>query len=139
MGSLHGRWRRARRRRKSAVPAGAGASSAMVRPTRVPRLPLRSRPAARACSITRSSATASRVDNHPIAQIFSEIADLLEIKGENLFKIRAYRSAADTIGAWADPVGRMDEKQLLELPGVGKDLAKKISELADTGTCRFHQ
>ena len=92
-----------------AVPAAAGASSAMVRPTRAPRLPPRSRPAARACSITRSSATASRVDNHPIAQIFSEIADLLEIKGENLFKIRAYRSAADTIGAWADPVGRMDE------------------------------
>ena len=79
------------------------------------------------------------MDNHPIAQIFSEIADLLEIKGENLFKIRAYRSAADTIGAWADPVVRMDEKQLLELPGVGKDLAKKIRELADTGTCRFHQ
>jgi DNA polymerase (family 10) len=79
------------------------------------------------------------VDNHPIAQIFSEIADLLEIKGENLFKIRAYRSAADTIGAWADPVGRMDEKQLLDLPGVGKDLAKKIRELAETGTCRFHQ
>ncbi len=79
------------------------------------------------------------MDNHPIAQIFSEIADLLEIKGENLFKIRAYRSAADTIGAWADPVARMDEKQLLELPGVGRDLAKKIRELADTGTCRFHQ
>jgi DNA polymerase (family 10) len=79
------------------------------------------------------------VDNHPIAQIFSEIADLLEIKGENLFKIRAYRSAADTIGAWADPVGRMDEKQVLGLPGVGKDLAKKIRELAETGTCRFHQ
>jgi DNA polymerase (family 10) len=78
------------------------------------------------------------VDNHPIAQIFSEIADLLEIKGENLFKIRAYRSAADTIRAWADPVARMNDKQLLELPGVGKDLAKKIRELADTGTCRFH-
>jgi DNA polymerase (family X) len=79
------------------------------------------------------------VDNHPIAQVFAEIADLLEIKGENVFKIRAYRSAADTIGAWADPVARMDEKQLLELPGIGKDLAKKIRELAETGTCRFHQ
>ena len=79
------------------------------------------------------------MDNHPIAQVFSEIADLLEIKGENVFKIRAYRSAADTIDAWADPVARMDEKQLLELPGIGKDLAKKIRELADTGTCRFHQ
>ena len=79
------------------------------------------------------------MDNLPIAQVFSDIADLLEIKGENLFKIRAYRSAADTIRAWADPVTRMNEKQLLELPGIGKDLAKKIRELADTGTCGFYQ
>jgi DNA polymerase (family 10) len=79
------------------------------------------------------------VDNRPIAQVFSEIADLLEIKGENTFKIRAYRSASDTIAAWADPVARMDDKQLHELPGIGKDLAKKIRELVDTGTCRFHQ
>jgi DNA polymerase (family 10) len=79
------------------------------------------------------------VDNLPIAQVFSEIADLLEIKGENLFKIRAYRSAADTIRAWVDPVARMDERQLLELPGIGKDLAKKVRELAETGACRFHQ
>jgi DNA polymerase (family 10) len=79
------------------------------------------------------------VDNRPIAQVFSEIADLLEIKGENVFKIRAYRSAADTIGAWADPVARMNETQLHDLPGIGKDLAKKIRELADTGACRFHQ
>jgi DNA polymerase (family 10) len=79
------------------------------------------------------------VDNRPIAQVFAEIADLLEIKGENVFKIRAYRSAAETIGAWADPVARLDERLLLELPGIGKDLAKKIRELADTGVCRFHQ
>ena len=79
------------------------------------------------------------MDNYPIAQVFSDIADLLEIKGENLFKIRAYRSAADTIRAWADPVARMDEKQLLELPAVGKDLAKKIRELAESGACRFHR
>ena len=79
------------------------------------------------------------MDNRPIAQIFSEIADLLELKGENVFKIRAYKSAADTIGAWADPVARMDERQLQALPGVGKDLAKKIRELADTGACRLHQ
>ncbi len=79
------------------------------------------------------------MDNRPIAQVFSEIAGLLEIKGENTFKIRAYRSASDTIAAWADPVARMDDKQLHELPGIGKDLAKKIRELVDTGTCRFHQ
>ncbi|HEV8317791.1 MAG TPA: DNA polymerase/3'-5' exonuclease PolX [Vicinamibacterales bacterium] len=79
------------------------------------------------------------MDNQAIARVFAEIADLLEIKGENAFKIRAYRTASDTIAAWADGVSRLDEKQLLELPGIGKDLAKKIRELADSGTCRFHQ
>ena len=79
------------------------------------------------------------MDNAAIARILREVADLLEIKGENLFKIRAYRSAADTIGAWADPVARLDERRLQELPGIGKDLAKKIRELADTGGCQFHK
>jgi DNA polymerase (family 10) len=95
--------------------------------------------AVRGCSTTGSSATASRVDNRSIAQVLSEIAELLEIKGENVFKIRAYRSAADTIAAWADSVARMDDRQLHDLPGIGKDLAKKVRELVDTGTCRFHQ
>jgi DNA polymerase (family X) len=79
------------------------------------------------------------VDNRPLAQVFAEIADLLEIKGENGFKIRAYRTAADTIGSSPDAVARMDEKQLRELPGIGKDLAAKIRELVDTGTCGYHQ
>jgi DNA polymerase (family 10) len=79
------------------------------------------------------------VDNRTIARIFAEIADLLEIKGENAFKIRAYRSAADTIGPWPDPVARMDDAQLRALPGVGKDLAKKIHELTETGASAYHQ
>lgn len=79
------------------------------------------------------------MDNRQIAQIFGEIADLLEIKGANAFKIRAYRTAADTVGTWADPVARMDDRQLRELPGIGKDLAAKIRELADRGTCAYHQ
>ena len=65
--------------------------------------------------------------------------DLLEIKGENAFKIRAYRSAAETIGAWPEAVARLDDARLRELPGIGKDLAAKIRELVDTGTCRYHQ
>jgi DNA polymerase (family 10) len=40
------------------------------------------------------------VDNQPIARVFAEIADLLEIKGENAFKIRAYRGAAMQFFAW---------------------------------------
>jgi DNA polymerase (family 10) len=79
------------------------------------------------------------VDNQPIARVFGEIADLLEIKGENAFKIRAYRGASETIAAWPDAVARLDDKQLREVPGIGKDLAKKIRELAETGTCAYHQ
>jgi len=79
------------------------------------------------------------VDNQPIARVFAEIADLLEIKGENAFKIRAYRGASETIAAWPDAVARLDDKQLRDLPGIGKDLAKKIRELVETGTCEYHQ
>jgi DNA polymerase (family 10) len=79
------------------------------------------------------------VDNRPIAQVLADIADLLEIKGENAFKVRAYRSAAETIAAWADPVARLDETQLRELPGIGRDLAAKVRELADTGVCTYHE
>ena len=71
--------------------------------------------------------------------MLAEIADLLEIKGDNAFKIRAYRSAAETIAAWPDAIARLEDKQLREVPGIGKDLAAKIRELADTGTCGYHQ
>jgi DNA polymerase (family 10) len=79
------------------------------------------------------------VDNRPIAQVLGEIADLLEIKAENAFKIRAYRAAAETIAAWPDSVARLDDKQLREIPGIGKDLALKIRELAESGACGYHQ
>ncbi len=74
-----------------------------------------------------------------MARVFAEIADLLEIKGANAFKIRAYRSAAETIGPWPDPVVRMDDTQIRDLPGIGKDLAAKIRELEETGACAYHQ
>jgi len=79
------------------------------------------------------------VDNRAVAQVLAEIADLLEIKGENAFKIRAYRSGADTVAAWGDPVAQMNESQLRELPGIGKDLAKKLLELGSTGVIAYHQ
>ena len=79
------------------------------------------------------------MDNRSVARVFAEIADLLEIRGDNAFKIRAYRSAADTIAPWPDAVTRMDDKQLRELPGIGKDLAAKIKELAETDACTYHQ
>jgi DNA polymerase (family 10) len=72
--------------------------------------------------------------NQEIARIFGEIADLLEIKGENLFRIRAYRRAAQNIDGLADDAAKMSEKELLEIPGIGHDLAGKILEYAATHT-----
>jgi DNA polymerase (family X) len=79
------------------------------------------------------------VDNRALAALLAEVADLLEIKGENGFKIRAYRSASVSLAAWPDAVSRLDDKQLRELPGIGKDLAAKIREVVDTGACQYHQ
>ena len=79
------------------------------------------------------------MDNRELARVFAEMADLLEIKGENAFKVRAYRTAADTIGTWGDAVAQMDDGALRALPGIGKDLAAKVRELVNTGTCRAHQ
>jgi DNA polymerase (family X) len=75
------------------------------------------------------------VDNAAIARALGDIADLLEIKGENAFKIRAYRSAAEVVQTSGEPVGRMTDAQLRALPGIGKDLSARIRELAETGTC----
>jgi DNA polymerase (family X) len=79
------------------------------------------------------------VDNLAIARVLGEIGDLLEIKNENPFKIRAYRNAADTITHLGDPVASLPTAERLRLPGVGKDLAAKIAELIDTGVCQYHQ
>jgi DNA polymerase (family 10) len=79
------------------------------------------------------------VDNKAVALVLAQIADLLEIKGDNAFKIRAYRSAADVVATWPDVVARMDAQQLRAIPGVGKDLAARIRELADTGASTYHQ
>ena len=79
------------------------------------------------------------MDNQAIARVFGEIADLLEIKGENPFKIRAYRNAADVIATCAEVVGLMSDVQIRALSGVGKDLALKIREIVTTGRSVFHQ
>jgi DNA polymerase (family X) len=79
------------------------------------------------------------VENPAIARVLAEIGDLLEIKGENPFKIRAYRNAADTITHLPERVAAFTPAERLGIPGIGKDLAAKIGELIDAGTCRYHQ
>ena len=75
------------------------------------------------------------VHNSDIAEIFNEVADLLEILEENPFRIRAYRNAARTVGDLSQSVVSMVEqaKDLTELPGIGKDLAGKIEEIVKKG------
>ncbi len=76
------------------------------------------------------------VHNADIAAVFDEIADLLEIQGDNPFRIRAYRNAARTLRDMGVEVTDLLEQgvDLSRLPGIGKDLAGKIAEVARTGT-----
>ncbi len=77
--------------------------------------------------------------NLAIARVFAEIGDLLEIKNENPFKIRAYRNAADTIAHLGSPVASLASDERLAIPGIGKDLAAKLAELVETGSTRYHE
>ena len=79
------------------------------------------------------------MDNLAIARVLKEIADLLEIKDENPFKIRAYRTAAETLVHESEPVAGLTPAERLALPGIGKDLAAKLGELVDTGSIKYHQ
>ncbi|MDI6895503.1 MAG: DNA polymerase/3'-5' exonuclease PolX [Bacillota bacterium] len=75
--------------------------------------------------------------NYQVAWLLEEIGDLLEIKGEDAFKVRAYRRAAQVLRGWAEEVAQVAaEERLTEIPGVGKALATKIEEILATGTCR---
>lgn len=75
------------------------------------------------------------VQNAEIAAMFDQTADLLEIKGENQFRVRAYRRAARTVEGLPQSVRGMLAAQadLSELPGIGKDLAGKIAAICDSG------
>jgi DNA polymerase (family X) len=79
------------------------------------------------------------LDNTAIARILREVADLLEIKGENPFKIRAYRNGADIAGNHPHELSLLDEAGLREIPGIGKDLAARIREIGQTGDAEFHR
>jgi DNA polymerase (family 10) len=76
------------------------------------------------------------IHNTDIADIFNKIADLLDIKGDNPFRIRAYRNAARTIGGLSKNAADMVEQgvDLSQIPGIGKDLAGKIKTIVETGS-----
>jgi len=81
------------------------------------------------------------VHNADIAQIFEEIAEILQIEGANPFRIRAYRNAAREVQMLGQELKTLVEngEDLTRLPGIGKDLAAKIEEIVRTGECRSLQ
>ena len=80
------------------------------------------------------------MDNHSLARILLEIADVLEIKGENLFRIRSYRLAGESIQTLTRDVAEMIRRgeKLQEVPGVGGGIAARLQELVATGRCAYH-
>jgi DNA polymerase (family 10) len=79
------------------------------------------------------------MNKEQIAEMLETIATLLELKNENPFKIRAYANAARSIETWGGNLHEFAEQQQLELiPGIGKAIAGKITELVLTGSLKFY-
>ena len=78
------------------------------------------------------------MNNRQLAETFTQIADLLEIKGEVIYKTMAYRRAAESLAGLSRDVNDMwKEGKLREIPGVGEAIATKIDELLRTGKLEF--
>jgi len=81
-----------------------------------------------------------KVDNIKIARIFREIADLLSIKGENPFRIRAYEKAADILEHLSGNIEELyREGKLKQIPGIGKGILEKIETIIKTGTLPLYE
>lgn len=72
--------------------------------------------------------------NFEVARQFEHMADILELKGENPFRIRAYRGAAQNLQSLSEDIEAVAREDRLEdIPGIGADLAGKIQEYLQTG------
>jgi len=78
--------------------------------------------------------------NSEISFIFNDIAEMLTLKKDNIFKIRAYRNVARAIMELAVPVEQLAaENRLNEIPGAGEAITKKITELVTTGRLDYYE
>jgi DNA polymerase (family X) len=78
------------------------------------------------------------MDNRAIANRFSRLAALMEIRGDDPFRLRSYRNASEAIEVWPTPLEQIAAEEgaagLQSIPGVGKAIAGKVIELLETGT-----
>ena len=78
--------------------------------------------------------------NAQISAVFEEIAAMLELRKDNIFKIRAYRKVARAIEELNEPVtGIVAENKIGQIPGAGEAITKKITELVETGRLEYHE
>ena len=78
--------------------------------------------------------------NGEIAKVFQDIANLLEARGENQFKIRAYQKVVRSIERLPVEVEQLvKEDRLKEVPGVGDAITRKITELVTTGRLGYYE
>ena len=77
--------------------------------------------------------------NDEIGEVFRNIGNLLQIKGDDSFRARIYDRAAETIDELSVDLHRLAEEETLRsIPGIGKAIEQKIIEMLETGRCRFH-
>ena len=78
--------------------------------------------------------------NSEISAMFTEIAEMLKLKKDNIFKIRAYQKAALSIIELQEPLDILvAENRLKEIPGAGEAITKKITELVTTGKLAYYE
>lgn len=78
--------------------------------------------------------------NGDVAQIFQHIADVLELQGENTFKVRAYRNAVETLQSLPEPVTQIaTEGRLDDIPGFGEAIRGKVADILKTGTTPLYE
>jgi DNA polymerase (family 10) len=85
----------------------------------------------------------SAIDNEGVARVLRQIADMLEFKNENPFKIRSYQMAAETIGSMGTPVTDLATRggagELQKIPGIGKAISAQILEIVETGKSSYFE
>ena len=80
------------------------------------------------------------MDNNEVAAVLNDIGLLLELKGENPFKARAYYNGARTISVLADDISVLVKNDTLgDVKGIGDALNKKIKELVTTGHLKYYE
>ncbi|MGE3538841.1 MAG: hypothetical protein AB7N91_15595 [Candidatus Tectimicrobiota bacterium] len=79
-------------------------------------------------------------DNQQCSALFRDIANILELRNEDPYRIRAYRRAAQTVASLSESLRHIAQRQALDqLPGIGKTLTREILQLLETGHLSYHE